>query len=154
MCTSTTPGRRAVRGFVEQSGERRAVRRGKANEPAARGGRRGAVPTRNSTTTHSPQRAAPATCHDQAAVTAPQIVAHRLPQADEERPADKRVADRDLVQVRQGAEEREVAKVEIVAGIDAEAEVVRAARGVDIACRKLVAAATGPSSNARANGSV
>ncbi len=45
-------------------------------------------------------------------------------EADEQRVADQRVADRDLVEVRQAAEQRQVVEVEVVAGVDAEAEIV------------------------------
>ena len=43
-------------------------------------------------------------------------------EADEQRPRDDRMADRHLVEMRQRPEQREVVEVEIVAGVDAEAQ--------------------------------
>src|SRR5688572_16038699 len=54
-----------------------------------------------------------------------EVIAHRLPQANEQSPADQRVADRDFIEVWQRAEHRQVPQIEIVAGVDAQTEVVR-----------------------------
>ena len=51
-------------------------------------------------------------------------------EADEDRAADQRVADRHLVDVRHPPEDRQVVQVEVVAGVHAEAAVVRASGGV------------------------
>ncbi len=56
-----------------------------------------------------------------------QIIPHRPIQPHIKRVADERVPDRHFVEVRQRAEERQVVEVEIVAGVDANAEAVREA---------------------------
>ena len=57
-----------------------------------------------------------------------QVFAHGPAQPDVECVADERVADRHFVEMRQGVEQREVAQVEVVTGIDAQAQRVREAR--------------------------
>ena len=56
------------------------------------------------------------------------VLSHGAFEADEQRVADERVADRHFVEVRQRAEERQIVEVEIVAGVDAETELVRERR--------------------------
>src|SRR6266850_1882435 len=51
-----------------------------------------------------------------------EVFADALGEADKQRVADQRVADRDFVEVRQPAEHHEVVEIEIVPGVHAEAE--------------------------------
>ena len=67
-----------------------------------------------------------------------QIVPDRPIQPDVQRMADERVADRYLVEVRERAEQREVVEIEIVAGIDAEAEAVGEPRGGGVLVEALL----------------
>ena len=69
-------------------------------------------------------------------------------EAVEQRAADERVADRHLVEMRQLAERDQVLVVEVMAGVDAEPELVRRLGG-DGAGRACAASpASGPASNA------
>ena len=61
-----------------------------------------------------------------------------LGQADEQRVADQRVADRDFVEVRERTKHHEVVEVEIVAGVHAEAERVREFRGPRVLGERLL----------------
>ena len=83
-----------------------------------------------------------------------QVFADRAIEPDEQRTADQGVADRHFVEMRQRAEEREVREIEIVAGVDAEAELVRQPRHVGISLRSLRWPDSALAANARANGSV
>ena len=70
-----------------------------------------------------------------------------------QRVADQRMADRNLVEMRQRAEEHEVVEVEVVAGIHAQAEAVRQLGGGGVAIEARLAHVP-PAANARAKGSV
>src|SRR5687768_14645192 len=59
-------------------------------------------------------------------------ITHRRTQSHKQRVADERMPDRDLREVRQRMKQREVAKIQIVPGIDAEAELVGNVRGLAI----------------------
>ena len=67
-----------------------------------------------------------------------------LVETDEQRAADQGVADRHLVEVRQRAEQHEVVEIEIVPGVDAEAERVRERRGRRRSRAKLAPPASWP----------
>src|SRR4051812_8494856 len=58
---------------------------------------------------------------------------------DEQRPRHDRMTDRYLVQKRQGAEEREVVEIEIVACIDAEPKGMRELRHLGVLCERSTA---------------
>src|SRR5207249_10924646 len=55
----------------------------------------------------------------------------------ENRARDDRVADRDLIEMRKLAEDRQVVEIEVVAGVDAETERMRQARRVRVDCERL-----------------
>ncbi len=52
--------------------------------------------------------------------------------------ADERVTDRDLVQVRERSEQRQVIEIEVVAGVDADAEAVGEHRGGGVLVETLL----------------
>ena len=54
-----------------------------------------------------------------------EIVPHRPIKTNPERVTDQRVADRHFVEVRQGPKQQQVLEIEVVPGVDAEAEGVR-----------------------------
>src|SRR5712691_4688152 len=58
-----------------------------------------------------------------------EVFADALGEADKQRVADERMSDRDLVQVRQAAENHEVVEIEIVSRVHAEPERMRQLRG-------------------------
>jgi hypothetical protein len=62
-----------------------------------------------------------------------QIIADGAVETDVERVRDQRVADRDFVEMRQRAEERQVVQIEVVARVDAEAQRVGEVGGGGIA---------------------
>src|SRR5947207_11275304 len=63
--------------------------------------------------------------------------AHALAEADKKRVADERVADRHLVEVRQPPEHHEVVEIEIVPGVDAQAQRMRKLRGTRVGGERL-----------------
>ena len=66
-----------------------------------------------------------------------EVVADGAIETDPQRVTDQRVADRHLVEMRQRPEQRQVLQIEIVAGVDAEAERVRELGGRDVARERL-----------------
>src|SRR5580765_3011361 len=65
-----------------------------------------------------------------------EILPHDRRQPDENRARDDRVADRHFVEVRQIPEQDEIVEIEIVAGVDAEAERVRERRHPGELCER------------------
>ena len=84
----------------------------------------------------------------------PDTRGRRWIEADEQRARDDGVADRDLVEERQLPEQHQIVEIEVVSGVDAEAERVRQTRGLGVAARTTGRPASAPRSKARANGSV
>ena len=81
-----------------------------------------------------------------------EIVTNAAVQPDPQRMAHERMADRHFVEVRERAEQHEVVEVQIVAGVHAQPERVRAVGGRGIARRRVRPRLA--LLNARANGSV